>query len=276
MARTSDATPSIDLHALRHQEVLFTLVMGVIALLSRENPLVRAPDILWAFAAMLGFNLASHRALRVGRGPAAALLSVAANVVLASAVVHCSGGSASSFWPLYLLPVFTACLHLEARHVAAAWLASAGFLACFYLEGFWASRGWDVCEFLIKLGVLAVSGAVTARLSAEERAGRAAAAESRERVEQLARSLERRSATELLAQRRQSLSTLVPGIVHALQNPLTVVLGSVELLIKEAPEGSLQRQDLERIRAAARRCAQVGEDLLAQARAEARMGAGAG
>lgn len=262
------ATSSIDLHALRHQEILFSLVMGVIALLSRDNPLVRTPDILWAFAAMLAFNFASHRALRAGGGPAGPLLSVATNVLLASAVVECSGGAASGFWPLYLLPVFTACLHLERRHVAAACLASSGFLAYFYLEGFWASRSWDVCEFLIKLGVLAVSGAVTARLSEEERAGRASVARHRARVEELALSLERRTAAELLALRRQSLGTLVPGIVHALQNPLMVVLGSVELLIKEAPEGSLQRQDLERIRAAARRCAQVGEDLLEQARAE--------
>lgn len=272
MRTLPDVARSVDLHALRHQEIVFSLVMGVIALLSRDNPLVRTPDILWAFAAMLAFNLASHRALREGGVPAAALVSVAANVLLAGAVVAASGGAASSFWPLYLLPVFTACLHLERLHVAAAWCAAAGFLGYFYLEGFWESRAWDVCEFLIKLGVLAVSAAVTARLSEEERACRAAAAQSRERVEALARSLERRTAAEMLVLRRESLNTLVPGIVHALQNPLTVVLGSVELLLKEAPEGSLQRQDLERIRDAARRAAQVGADLLERARAEAGAG----
>lgn len=263
---------TVDLHALRHQEVIFSLIMGVIALLSRENPLVRAPGILWAFAAMLAFNFAFHRALRAARGPAAPLVSVAANVLLASAVLACSGGPSSGFWPLYLLPVFTACLHLEGRHVAGACAAAAAFLAYFYLEGFWETRTWDACEFLIKVGVLLVSGAVTARLSREERACRAEAAESRERIEAMARSLERRSSAEMLALRRRSLSTLVPGIVHALQNPLTVVLGSVELLLKEAPEGSQQRQDLERIRSAAQRAAQVGEDLLEQARAEARAG----
>lgn len=259
---------AVDLDALRHQEILFSLLVGVIALLSRDNPLVRMQGLLWSFAAMLAFNLGSHRALRAARGPAPALLSVSANVLLASLVVAFSGGAASGFWPLYLLPLFTACLHLELRHVAAACAAAGAFLAFFYLEGFWHSRRWDVCEFLLKLGVLAVAAAVTERLSREERAQRLEAAEGRARVDELARSMERRSAAELLALKRQSLESVLPGVIHALQNPLTVVLGTVDLMLREAPEGSLQREDLLRIQSAARRCAQVGQDLQARARAE--------
>lgn len=263
--------PPADPQALQHQELLFSLVMSVVALLCRDNPLV-SPDILWVFGGMLLFNLGYHRTLRAGTSAWTPLASIGANAALSAAAVALSGGAASSFWPLFLLPVFTACLHLEARHVAGAWAAAAAFLAYFYLDGFWEGRRWDLCEFLIKAGVLAFAAAVAARLSFRERALRVAESQARARVETLARSLERRTAADLLELRRQSLSTLVPGIVHALQNPLAVVLGSVELLIREAPEGSDSRRDLERIRAAAQRCAQVGEDLLAHARAEASLG----
>ncbi len=264
----NDRIPPSSAQALQNQEVLFSLVMSVIALLCRDNPLV-STEILWVFGGMLAFNLAYHRCLRAGGGVWAPLVSIGVNVVLSAAAVAFSGGAASSFWPLFLLPVFTACLYLEARHVAASWLAAGAFLAFFYVEGFWEFRRWELCEYLIKLGVLGFAAAVTAHLSFRERQQRAAGEEARARVDSLARSLERRTAAELLALRRQSMSTLVPGIIHALQTPLTVVLGTVELLIQEAPEGSQLRADLERIRSAARRCAQVGEDLLDNARAEA-------
>jgi signal transduction histidine kinase len=253
--------------ALQQQEILFSLVMGAIGLLCVGNPRI-SPGILWAFGAMLAFNLAAHRAMRPGAGPAPALLSLGANVALGAAVVALSGGAESSFWPLFLLPVFTASLHLEGRHAAGAWAAAAGFLAYFYLEGMWEGRRWDVCEYLIKAGVLGMAAAVTGRLAARERRQRQAFCAARERIDSLARALERRTAEELLALRRQSLGAVVPGIVHALQNPLAVVLGTLELLLQETPPGAL-REDLERVQAAARRCAQVGEDLLQLAHSKA-------
>jgi signal transduction histidine kinase len=253
-----EAPAAVDPNALHYQEILFSLVMSVVAVLGRGNLLVRSPEILWAFAAMLAFNLSYHRLLRVRGGAIAPLISMAVNVALCSLVLGYSGGDRSSFWPLYLLPVFTACLHLERRHVLGVCAAAGAFLAFFYLEAFWNDRRWEVCEFLIKLGVLGFSAAVTAHLSFKERA-------QRERIEALGRSLERRTAGDLQAMKKQSLDSLIPGIVHALNNPLGIILGTVDLLLKDAPAGSLRLQDLERIRSAARRCAQLGGDLQAYA-----------
>jgi signal transduction histidine kinase len=257
---------SLDPQSLNNQEVLFSLVMTVVSVVSRDNPLVRFPDILWAFAAMLGFNLAYHRMLRRSAGAVAPLVSIAVNVALSSLVVAYSGGAQSSFWPLYLLPVFTSCLYLRRRHVQGAVAASAAFLACFYLEAFWDGRPWEACEFAIKAGVLAFAAFVTAQISFKERAQRQDLSGIRERMDVLARSLERRKSSDLETLRRQSLDALIPGIAHALNNPLGIILGTVELMLKEAPAGSIQREDLERIRAAARRCAVVGEDLRACAK----------
>ena len=173
---------------------------------------------------------------------------------------------------MYLLPIFTACLHLKRRHVLGACAASAAFLVYFYLEAFWDGRRWEACEFLIKIGVLGFAAAVTAQLSFRERRQRIALAGIRERIESLGRSLERRTASDLQSIKKQSMDTLIPGIVHALNNPVGIILGSVDLLLRQAPAGSLQRQDLERVRAAARRCALLASDL--KAYAQAKMAAG--
>ncbi len=266
MNREFDVSASaVDPNALYYQEILFSIVMSVVAVLGRGNPLVRFPDILWAFAVLLAFNLGYHRLLRRQGGTVVPLVSMAVNVAVISLVVGLSGGDQSSFWPLYLLPIFTACLHLTRRHVLGAFAATGAFLACFYLEAFWSASRWEACEFLIKLGVLGFSAAVTAQLSFKERAQRLDLAASRERIEALARSLERRTAHDLQAMKKQSLDALIPGLADALNNPVGVILGSVELLLREAPEGSLQRQDLERIRAAALRCSKLGADLQAYA-----------
>lgn len=260
MDRELDAAP-VDPKALQYQEILFSVVMTVVSILSRDNPLVRFPDILWAFAAMLAFNLGYHRMLRRSAGLVVPLVSMAVNVALSSLVVAYSGGSASSFWPLYLLPVFTACLYLRRRHVRWAVAASAAFLAYFYLDAFWDGRPWEACEFAIKSGVLAFAGFVTAHISFKERTQRESLAGIRERMDVLARSLERRKSSDLEALRRQSLDALIPGIAHALNNPLGIIIGTTELMLRDAPEGSELRADLVRIRTAARRCAVIGEDL---------------
>jgi signal transduction histidine kinase len=262
------APAAVDPNALQYQEILFSLVMSVVAVLGRDGELVRSPEILWAFAAMLGFNLSYHRLLRRRGGSTPPLISMAVNVALCSLILAFSGGDQSSFWPLYLLPIFTACLHLERRHVAGVCAAAGAFLAFFYMEAFWNSRRWEACEFLIKLGVLGFSAAVTAQLSFRERVQRRDLAGIRGRIETLSRSLERRSAADLQSMKKQSLDVLIPGIVHALNNPVGIILGSVDLMLQDAEAGSVRRQDLERIRAAARRCAQLGGDLQAYAQAQ--------
>jgi signal transduction histidine kinase len=61
--------------------------------------------------------------------------------------------------------------------------------------------------------------------------------------------------------KKENLRELAPRIAHDINNPLAVILGSVELMMQEVPEDSPQRQDLERIQTAARRCARVTDSL---------------
>jgi signal transduction histidine kinase len=252
---------TIDSRAFQYQEILFSIIMSVVAMLSRGNPLVVYPDALWAFLAILGFNLAYHMALRWHEARSLVpVASVATNVLLISWALWASGGWESRFWPMYLLPIFTACLYLGRRHVWFAMLAAGGFLSYFHLEALWHREVWQVAELVIKLGVLAVSAAITAQLSFKERDQRSTLQASREKVERLAAKLDDQ-ALELERAKSTELSAAVPRIVHNLNNPLAVIIGSAELMLKEAPEGSVMREDLERIQRAARACVRLGQDL---------------
>lgn len=244
---------AVDPRSFHSHEIVFSLLMGAIALVNRGNPLLAYPEILWSFALMLGFNLACQLALRVGAqsrhvGLAAAL----GNVVLVSLVLHASGGVESSFWPMYLIPVFTACLYLERRHLLLALASTTAFIGCFYLDALWDGVPWEPYELAIKLGVLALAAAVTASISFKERRHFTEARAGREKIERLA---------------KESVRAVAPKVAHDINNPLTIILGTVELMLKDAPEDSFQRQDLLRIQSAARRCAQMTAHLLDYSRA---------
>lgn len=237
-----------DAGTFRSHEIAFSLVMSVVAVLNRNGPLVRYPDILWSFVALLVFNLACQLFLRRRAGRELPWLSTAANIVLVTWTLSCSGGDQSRFWPMYLLPLFTACLYLERRHVFAALLLETAFLGCFYLEGIWDGRPWEGCEWLIKAGVLALAAGATLPLAQKERAEREALAAERAKMDEYA---------------RDCLRGAMPGIAHNLNNPLTVILGSIEILLQETPGESASRQDLLRIQGAALACARLAEDLRA-------------
>lgn len=263
----AEVPAAIDPKVFRYQEIVFSIMMGVIAILSRDNPLIVFPQVLWAFEALLGFNLAYHVLLRRYKNLwYVPLISVAANIVLASVIIAYSGDFASYFWPMYLLPIFTACLYLERRHVVSAYCAVIGFLGYFYLDSLWEMALWESLEFFVKSGVLALSAAVTMQVAFKERLTRFGLERSREEIDRLAMSLRRRETISLEARKMQTLGQMVAGLLHNLNNPLTVILGSTQLLLQDAAPGSALREDLERIDLAARSCSRLTEDLLAHLR----------
>lgn len=246
---------------LRRQEIAFSIVMGILAVLSRGNPLVSFPEILWAFEALLAFNFAYHFLLKRGLAASSApFASTAVNILIVTLVLRWSGGADSYFWPMYLLPIFTACLCLESVHVVVAVAASIVFLGLFYLEAFWWREPSAVLELVIKAGVLALAAAVTGRVSHRERRGRLALEKSRAELERLARWMTRESPA------RDATSTM--RLRHDINNRLAVVLGTVDVLMAESPADSGLCEDLQRMARAGREC----RDLITMLAAAAQTG----
>jgi two-component system NtrC family sensor kinase len=64
------------------------------------------------------------------------------------------------------------------------------------------------------------------------------------------------------SQKLASLGKLAAGVAHELNNPLTVILNDTSLMLREAPEGSQQKEDLELIVSEAKRCGRIINELL--------------
>ena len=247
--------------ALRHQEIAFSISMGAVAVLGRDNPLFVFPELLIAFAVLLGFNLLYQMALR-RRGETwyVPMISMAVNAVLISAVLHYSGGAESDFWPMYLLPIFTACLYLDARHVAFAFAASAAFVVCFYIDPMAEAPAWHGTELAIKLAVLALSASVTARYAFQERRSHSDLASARAELERLAADVERAAGERV--SRGEGVSRFLAGLVYDLNARLSLIRGRVELLTQSLDAGSPQGQDARSLAESVRSLSRLGSDLL--------------
>lgn len=247
------------------QEALFSVFMGLVALLGRGNPLLQFPDVLWAFGALLAFNLVYHWVLAKWSDRwEVSFVSVTVNSLLISGVLYASGGSDSSFWPLYLLPIFTACLRLERRHVFWAVAVPAGFLSVFSLEALWQGNLWEAAALTAKLGVLAFSGGTTMGIAFRERAARRALEENRMSLDALARA-DRDTKADARPTPEPAEGPAVGVVLDRIQNPLTVIMGSAELLTKEIPQNSVLRRDVDRILQAAQAASHFTSGLAARA-----------
>lgn len=246
--------------AFQHQEIAFSVCMAAVAILVRGNPLY-SPNLLWGFAALLAFNLAYHMALR-RRGETwyVPMISMAANTVLVTLLLHLSGGADSPFWPMYLIPIFTACLYLDSRHVAFAAAASSAFLAALSLSAADPDTPFteSAAQLVIKAAVLAVSAGVTARHAFRERRARVELSAVRAELERLE--------TDMAKADRQragtGMSRFLAGLVYDLNGRLTLIRGRAELLTAALSAGSPPAEDARGIAEAARALGRLGSDLL--------------
>lgn len=259
-------TPATQL-AFRYQEIAFSICMGAVAVVGRGNPHFHSPGILWAFAALLVFNLAYQLALRThGEDWYVPMISMAVNMVLVTAVLNWSGGEESAFWPMYLLPIFTACLYLQPRHVVMAAGFSCSFLALIHMG---ATDGEPAAvtaaEYAVKMIVLVMAAGVTSRFARRERGAREALELARADLDRLTADIERGERD------RQVGAGGVPfmeGIIYDVHARLAVILGSAEVLRRELGAGSPLQVDAERIEASARSLGQLTADVLRRRQAD--------
>lgn len=251
----------------KFQEIAFSICMGAVAVLGRDNPHFSSPGILWAFAGLLAFNLAYQLALR-RRGEVwfVPMISMAVNTVLVTAVLACSGGENSGFWPMYLLPIFTACLYLQARHVVMAAVFSCAFLAALHLgpdDG--KPAALTAAELAIKTIVLVISAGVTSRFARRERSAREALDLARADLDRLSADVDREERSRFDGPGRAGF---MEGIIYDVHARLAVILGSAEVLRRELGEASPLAGDAERIESAARALGRLTADVLRRRQGE--------
>jgi len=261
----SEAAPA---HSpFKFQEIAFSICMGAVAVLGRDNPHFSPPSILWAFAGLLAFNLAYQLALR-RRGEVwfVPMISMAVNTVLVTAVLAYSGGEDSGFWPMYLLPIFTACLYLQARHVVMAAVFSCAFLGALHLSPVDGEPlALTFAELAIKAIVLIISAGVTSRFARRERSAREALALARADLDRLSAEIERGERSRFDGSGRAGF---MEGIIYDVHARLAVILGSAEVLRRELGEASPLAGDAERIESAARSLGRLTADVLRRRQGE--------
>ncbi|MGH7296319.1 MAG: sensor histidine kinase, partial [Polyangiaceae bacterium] len=132
--------------------------------------------------------------------------------------------------------------------------------------------GLTIAVLLVALVLVRLRERRAAALAAEERRLRIEIEAKSRELESKSQALDR-SATEMKAshlrllqsEKVASLSGLVAGITHELNNPLAVISGFAELLHPRAPD-DMTREALEAIQTEARRCSRIVQNLLSFAR----------
>ncbi|MDD5658093.1 MAG: hypothetical protein PHF00_12655 [Elusimicrobia bacterium] len=245
--------------AVLAQEIAFSASMGVVVLFSRGNPALVYPRILWVFAGLLIFNLGYHALLRRGVGRLIPLASIAVNLPLVVLALAYSGGSDSLFWPMFFLPIFTACLHLSAVYALSAFAVSAVALAFFYVGPGFAGPFWLLLTLAVKVGVLGLATGVTMQISCQERKARRALAATRSELDRLACGIEdtHRSGGRSIFRHR-----LFEGLIYDMHCQLFSILGSAGVLLDQVAADSELRPDIERITGSTRSLHQLSAKLL--------------
>ncbi len=231
-------------------EVVFSVFMIALAYFYRDSPLIVYPRILYFFLLLLASNFAFNRLLRERNSVSLWLLDtiLLANFWIITGVLYCSGGGMSSFWVLYLLPVFGASLMASLKDAYGIVLLCALALAVFS----WPLSTADIAGLLayfVKLAVLAFSAGIVYSTAQSKKRVEAGLAFKRGQVDQLEKKLTETNLDLVKSASAGEVGTLVSGVLHDIGNSITVILLSAQILSADDESGN---KDLARILKAAR------------------------
>ncbi len=247
----------------RHRyEMVFSLVLVMLAFLCRDNLNLVYPEILYLFLLFLTLNFLVVISIRLW----SLHEWIVAGVILANcgtitAILEYSGGADSNLWVLYLLPINTACLLLDRRQVLLITAGAVGMNSVFLL---FQEQGGAAVLFLaaLKNGLLIFASATTVHLVNRERRRTAELSKERDRLHELeAQAVERERSIEG-SRALIELGLVSSGVAHDLRGPLTAILGTCEFnLDSKGIEGDL-RADFERIQRCAELCRSIAGTVL--------------
>ncbi|MFA5138544.1 MAG: HAMP domain-containing sensor histidine kinase [Elusimicrobiota bacterium] len=250
------AAPDVSL-AFRY-ESLVSLFLVALSLLWRGDPDLEYPGFLLSLLGLLGVNVLAGTVLRLRRVPSwAGALFVLGNCAAVTWTLSFSGGYRSTFWVLYLIPIYTVCLLLGAREVLWVSLGIAALNGAMHMV--WAPEiaGEIWLSLVLKTAILMAGAFSVWRVADKERRTAAKIRRQRVRLSALADRVVKAESYLQGCERIADVGLVSGGVVHDLRNPLTVILGTTDVLLEEHPKRPDIRADLERIRRCAEHCSRI-------------------
>ena len=215
-------------------EVLFSVFLVVLAYFYRHDPLIAYPEVLYLFMSLLAANFAFNRILSEKSKVSLWLVDVMllSNIAIITAIISKSGGQLSSFWVLYLLPIFTAALTgrlLEAAAAAALCVFTLGSLSM-------QSARVDTAQmfaFFVKCSVLIFSVFVTYRASLARRRLETEMSFKRFQVEKLMVAAAQQDSRTQLDASVAEVGRMTASLLHDIGNVVSIIRMSAEMMVKD-------------------------------------------
>ncbi len=247
-------------------EAALWIVMVGLAFLAKDDPRLIYPQVLYFFSALLASTLAASLSVRLAPDRtwlhALALLSGLASI---AGVQEWSGGTDSALWALYLLPLFSAAILLDARALAWTTLGACAADSALYIPLLTRWSPSASFELALKTAVLACAAAGLGLMARAEREAEERVRVQRREIEMLEESS--RAATAAWEKERgmRTVSAAAARAAHDLSTPLMVVRSYAKLHLERGVADPVLAKDLSRIESAAAFCQGLCADLMSRA-----------
>ncbi len=244
-------------------ELVFCIFLVMLAFLYRDNAHLVYPHILYLFIALLSINLAANFALKKwGGAPWLSALFILANCATISAILNFSGKEESNLWVLFLLPIYTVCMLLNGKEVL--WITFGVISFNWAFHQFSVERWETEMMFfvMLKSGIFVFAAAGTWSIVARDRRARERIVRQKEELLALENKLHEQTDQVVQMEKMADIGQLTSGVAHDLNNPITVIIGTVKMMLEDDQVDKSLRPDLERILRSGELCRVITLNLL--------------
>jgi signal transduction histidine kinase len=219
---------------VRPQDFAWLLLYGALAFFGPE----RTPEAMALLACFAVLQVVESRIpfFSTERGN---LVSIGLKLALAYVLIGFTGGVASSYYFILLVPVVSATTTLNSRGAIAFTLAGCAAYLSFLAFIDWRRQFIPVDqmkELLLRIALLPVVGLLAHQLAGATRERASGFQAMAEELAEANRHLQDAEAAVRRADRLAALGQLTAGLAHELRNPMTTIRSSAEVLGRSIPQ----------------------------------------